>query len=153
LIKGKHQSFSLIFQSSQCIDVRHASSTSEDAAALSSPQYAFFPCAKVVISTLIMRRHIATCLLSKGTQTRHVSKEKSNHVASRWMLSCPSNLSWFSIAIRVTKFCTWGGYSTRHSKYISRLCANTMLCLAHLGYLTTSSLFCLQCAQTPCDAW
>jgi hypothetical protein len=42
-------------------------------------------------------------------QTRRVSKESPKYVTSRWMLSCPSKLSWFSIAIRVTKFCTWGG--------------------------------------------
>jgi hypothetical protein len=70
-------------------------------------------------------------------QTRRISKESPRHVASRWMLSCPSKLSWLPIAIRFTKFCTWEDTSLDSIKYISRLCANTMLCTSRS---TTSSL-------------
>jgi hypothetical protein len=39
----------------------------------------------------------------------YLFKESPEHVASRWILSCFLKLLCISIAMSVTKSCTWGG--------------------------------------------
>jgi hypothetical protein len=61
-------------------------------------------------------------------QTRHVSKESPEYIASRWMLSCFSELLCVSIAIHVTKFCTRGGHMRKYTSdsYYSSLALVTI---------------------------
>jgi hypothetical protein len=66
---------------------------------------------KFVTSALFLRRHIAMLAIERHNtiQTRHVTKENSERVASRWILSCFSKLLCISMGIRVARLSTEGG--------------------------------------------
>jgi hypothetical protein len=83
---------------------------------------------KFVTSALLLRRHIATRLLSKGTVFCKLGmylERVLEHIASQWILSCSSNLLCISIAMSVTKFCTRGGCIYR---LLSQGCLRTLRC-------------------------
>jgi hypothetical protein len=114
---------SLMFHSSlnQPIAIVHDSPPSSNRISDQSPSrwrqkqsraFVSSPCAKVCnFCPLPTMAHSYILAIERHDifQIRHVSKESLYYIASRWILSCFSTVLCISIAMCITKFCTWGG--------------------------------------------